>query len=303
MAALLVAMSIMAVLMGAALPSWTHLVQREREEEYLFRAKQYARAIRMWQDRNNVANVPAPSVDLLVEQRFLRKKYKDPITGDDFVLIQTIPGAQRPGFSQQPGLPSSPMPGQPPQQGQLPQQGQSPQPGQQPLPGQSARPGGTSGGFIGVTSKSKAKGIKLFKGQATTHDQWAMTYMDVPSPMGRTAQPVQGPGTTGPSTGLSGPFAPGGGNPTFNPAGGGGFGQPMQPQGGFPTGGFRPGGFGQPVQPPPGGSPFQSPPGGSPFQPPPGGFGQQPTPKFPAVPSGMGQPNPFRPPGSQPPPR
>src|SRR3712207_3775433 len=39
MAALLVGMSIMAVLMSAALPSWTHLVQREKEEEYLFRAK------------------------------------------------------------------------------------------------------------------------------------------------------------------------------------------------------------------------------------------------------------------------
>ena len=38
MAALLVGMSVMAVLMGAALPVWNKQAQREREEEYLFRA-------------------------------------------------------------------------------------------------------------------------------------------------------------------------------------------------------------------------------------------------------------------------
>jgi type II secretory pathway pseudopilin PulG len=278
MAALLVGMSVMAILMSAALPSWTHWAQREKEEEYLFRAKEYARAIRMWQDKNNVANVPAPSVDLLVEQRFLRKKYKDPLTGGDFVLIQTPIGSQQPG-----------MPGQPPPQGQrqpAPQQPPQPQPQPQPRPSSQQpgqTPGGTqSGGFIGVTSKSKAQGIKLFKGQSTTHDQWAMTYMDVPSPMGRTAQPIQGPGTTGPSTGVGGPFAPGGAN---QQPGGGFGGRPMGP-GGLQPGQSpfsAPGGFGQPM-PPPGGSPFQPPSGG--------GFGQQPSPRFPPVPGGMGQPNP-----------
>ena len=45
MAALLVGMSIMAILMAAALPVWNKQAQREQEEEYLFRAHQYARAV------------------------------------------------------------------------------------------------------------------------------------------------------------------------------------------------------------------------------------------------------------------
>ena len=44
-------MSVMAVLMGAALPVWNKQAQREREEEYLFRATEYARAIQKFQRR------------------------------------------------------------------------------------------------------------------------------------------------------------------------------------------------------------------------------------------------------------
>src|SRR6186997_1705668 len=105
MAALLVGMSVMAVLMSALLPVWTHMATREREEELIFRGKQYARAIGLFQRK--FANTAPPSIDVLVEQRFLRKKYEDPITNDDFQPIyanqQVQPGqgssqvAQRPG--------------------------------------------------------------------------------------------------------------------------------------------------------------------------------------------------------------
>ena len=85
MAALLVGMSVMAVLMGALLPVWTHMATREKEEELIFRGNQYARAIGLFQRK--FANTPPPTIDVLVEQRFLRKKYKDPITNDDFQPI------------------------------------------------------------------------------------------------------------------------------------------------------------------------------------------------------------------------
>ncbi len=49
MAALLVGMSVMAVLMGALLPVWTHMATREKEEELIFRGNQYARAIGLFQ--------------------------------------------------------------------------------------------------------------------------------------------------------------------------------------------------------------------------------------------------------------
>ena len=104
MAALLVGMSIMAILMGAALPVWNKQAQREREEEYLFRAHEYARAVMKFRQR--IANTNPPSVDVLVEQRFLRRKYKDPITGEDFQLVYQTAGA---GI--QPGAPGSATPG------------------------------------------------------------------------------------------------------------------------------------------------------------------------------------------------
>ena len=80
MAALLVGLSIMAVLMSIALPVWSHQMKREREEELIWRGQQYARAIGLFQRK--YANTFPPTIDVLVEQRFLRKKYKDPITNE-----------------------------------------------------------------------------------------------------------------------------------------------------------------------------------------------------------------------------
>src|SRR5262245_9348700 len=84
MAALLVALAVMAVLMSVALPVWRHDAQREKEEELIFRGQQYVRAIRLFQMRTQ--GLPT-RVDDLVQQRFLRKKYKDPITNEDFEYI------------------------------------------------------------------------------------------------------------------------------------------------------------------------------------------------------------------------
>src|SRR5688572_31863220 len=72
MVALLVALSVMGIMMGAALPAWHNLALREKETELVFRGEQYARAIGLYQRR--FANAPAPSIDFLVEQRFLRSE-------------------------------------------------------------------------------------------------------------------------------------------------------------------------------------------------------------------------------------
>src|SRR5215213_1655177 len=118
MAALLVAMSVMAVLMSALLPVWTHMATREKEEELIFRGKQYARAIGLFQRK--YANTAPPTIDLLVEQRFLRKKYKDPITNDDFQPIYANqPVQQGQGSStvaQRPGQQATATISSPPQQ-------------------------------------------------------------------------------------------------------------------------------------------------------------------------------------------
>src|SRR4029077_12756921 len=71
MAALLVAMSIMAVMMTVALPVWKQSAQREKEEELVFRGKQYVHAIALFQ-RKYVGAYP-PNLKVLVDQKFLRK--------------------------------------------------------------------------------------------------------------------------------------------------------------------------------------------------------------------------------------
>ena len=85
MAALLVAISIIAIAVSTALPVFTTVVRREKEAELVFRGEQYARAIGMFQRR--YGNALPPDVDTLIRDRFLRKKYKDPITDDEFTVV------------------------------------------------------------------------------------------------------------------------------------------------------------------------------------------------------------------------
>ena len=101
MAALLIAMSIMAVMMTVVMPVWKHAAQREKEEELVFRGQQYARAIGLFQRK--FANAYPPNIDVLVDQKFLRKKFKDPITNDDFVPLPVGQGAGAAGAAGQRG--------------------------------------------------------------------------------------------------------------------------------------------------------------------------------------------------------
>jgi type II secretory pathway pseudopilin PulG len=195
MAALLVALAVTAVLMSAALPVWRHEMQREKEEELVWRGQQYVRALRLYQARTQ--SMPG-SVDLLVNGHFLRKKYKDPITGEDFELI----GAA--------GVPG--QVGQPGQRGQAPGRGGAPQASAVPqsssaFPQQSSSFGGGSvpGGILGVRSKSKDESIRLYQGR-NHYNEWAFIFVSqTPVGPGGRGQPG-GPGGRGqPGTGPGGP--------------------------------------------------------------------------------------------------
>src|SRR5688572_22070730 len=246
MAALLVGMSVMAVLMSALLPVWTTMAKREKEAELMFRGNQYARAIGLFQRK--FANTPPPSIDLLVEQRFLRKKYKDPITNDDF----------QPLYANQAMMPGAAGPGAQPLSG--PQTGTPPAPGRQLIQTGFGSTGATAaGGIIGVTSKSKETSLKVFNGR-TKYNEWAFVHVQTSQQLG---QP-----------GIGGPMRPGGPNQRPGPAGQQG--QPPSPFG-MPPGAFPnpnqrqgmpapPPGMGPNRPPFPGGSPFGGP-GGSPFSP------------------------------------
>jgi hypothetical protein len=56
-----------------------------KEAELVFRGEQYARRVMLYQRKS--PNALPPSVDVLLNDRYLRKKYKDPITGGDFQLL------------------------------------------------------------------------------------------------------------------------------------------------------------------------------------------------------------------------
>lgn len=85
MVALLVAMAVMAVTLSVALPVFKTVARREREAELVFRGEQYARAIGMFQRK--YGNALPPNVEVLLNERFLRKAYTDPITGEAFKIL------------------------------------------------------------------------------------------------------------------------------------------------------------------------------------------------------------------------
>ena len=163
MVALLVAMSVMAILMGAALPAYHTMARREKEAELVFRGEQYARAIGLWQQK--FANQPAPSIDVLVEQRFLRKKYKDPITDDEFQLLGA--GASAPGQTQQGTTPQGRGGAQGSAQQEMQRLQVSIQQAQERLAAIGGRGTAAAGGIVGVTSKSTEESLRLYNGRDT----------------------------------------------------------------------------------------------------------------------------------------
>jgi type II secretory pathway pseudopilin PulG len=236
MAALLIAMSITALLMTAAMPVWKQMVQRDKEEELIFRGRQYVHAITLY--GRKFANTQPPSIDVLVNQKFLRKKYKDPITNDDFQIVLATgaaPAGRGGGTGTSTANPSS---------GGATGGTTSPAPQATPTPraqGGSTTTGrigtGPAGGIIGVNSKSKEKSIKLFNGRSH-YNEWVFTYQpSQQTPGGGGGAAVPG-GVTTPGGGIT-PRPPGGGI-TPRPAGGGQ--DPNRP----PTSGRPPGGFGPP---------------------------------------------------------
>ena len=172
MVALLVGLSIMAIALSVALPTWSTLAKREREEELIFRGQQYARAIALYQRR--YANAFPPTIDQLVDQKFLRKKYKDPMTRDGefqpILVGQPIPG-QTSAVDQTAGRDRQAVVDELTQRTQQRQQagrGRAGQPPQQ-LPG---RAGAAVGGIVGVVSKSDATAMRLFNGR-DKYNEWA----------------------------------------------------------------------------------------------------------------------------------
>jgi type II secretory pathway pseudopilin PulG len=164
--ALVVTVTVMMVMLTAAVPSWRYLMKDSREEELLFRGKQIADAIQRYQKKN--ANAVPPSLDVLVKGKYLRKAYKDPMTKD---------GKWR--FIRQGEVTAGGQPATPP--GGVAPGGRS---GTTPTTTQPARPGGgtgaggsggtiggTVGAIYGVASTSTEASLRIVNGRSK-YSEW-----------------------------------------------------------------------------------------------------------------------------------
>jgi type II secretory pathway pseudopilin PulG len=230
MAALLVALGAMAVFAAVAMPVWRTVVQREKEEELVFRGEQYVRAIRLFQRK--FANAYPPTVDLLVEQKFLRKKYKDPMLEDgEFVIIYQ--NMLQPALGGRGGQINPGATGRGTVTGRAGQATTtSPNQAAQAAPAINLQATGPRGGVAGVVSKSGAKSFRIYNGKEV-YNEW--TFVQVQSNL-----PGQGGSATPFGTG-AGP----GGRGTMQPGGGmqqpGGMGGPQRGRGQGGPGGQGPG--------------------------------------------------------------
>jgi type II secretory pathway pseudopilin PulG len=93
--ALIVVIVIIGISLGAAGRYWSYVVLRDKEEELLFRGDQYRQAIELYYKAvPGAPQYPSSIDDLLMDKRtatgrrHLRQRYKDPISGEDFIEIR-----------------------------------------------------------------------------------------------------------------------------------------------------------------------------------------------------------------------
>ena len=94
--ALLAAIVIIGITLGSATKYWSHIALREKEKELLWRGNQYRNAIESYYRSNRPGRQPMypPRIDELLKdsrytnRRHLRKKYVDPVTGEDFEVVR-----------------------------------------------------------------------------------------------------------------------------------------------------------------------------------------------------------------------
>ena len=243
MAALLVAMSVMAILLAVAMPTWSHMIRREKEEELIFRGQQYARAINQYQRK--YANQSPATLDVLIEQRMLRKKFKDPLSPNKDGEFQML--YFQTGTGTQPGSPGGSLGGGSQGGGSRGMGAQGPGSGGT-GGGSSGGPGGGSigpspsgrGAIVGVVSKNTGQSIRIYNGKQR-YNEWQFIGMELSSRAGGPGGGV-GPGGAG-RGGRGGPDGRGGpqggsdgrggrGDGQFRPLDGGRSGFPPPSRGG-----------------------------------------------------------------------
>jgi type II secretory pathway pseudopilin PulG len=87
MIALSLAVALILIALSAGLPVLSAELRRQREEELIHRGVQYTRAIKKYYRRFGGYPTTLEQLEETNHIRFLRKRYKDPMTGGDFRLL------------------------------------------------------------------------------------------------------------------------------------------------------------------------------------------------------------------------
>ena len=177
LAALLVGLAVMGIAMSAALPVWSQAARRERELELIFRGEQYARAIGLYQ--RVYAGAYPPDIDTLVEQRFLRRRYHDPMVADgEFRIVYqaeaaellAAPPAAAPGAGEAGGSERAAGRGTTRRTAGFGAGVMT-----APAGGDAPLTEGLRGGVAGVVSRSTDESIRVYNGR-TTYNEWVFVH-------------------------------------------------------------------------------------------------------------------------------
>jgi len=87
MMTLLLLVALMMIFTAAIVPTIKYEIEHDREEEMIHRGVQYSRAIRAYYKKFSTYPTKIEDLESANNMRFLRKRYKDPITGKDFKLL------------------------------------------------------------------------------------------------------------------------------------------------------------------------------------------------------------------------
>ncbi len=206
--------TVMLLALAIELPRISQQIKREKEEELVHRGMDYAMAIKRFVHKTGRYPASLEQLEDTNHVRFLRKRYKDPMTteGEWRLIHQGEAQIKLTAPSSLPTTSPTPPPGGPVKQGETPPSSLTTQ-----NIGTSQPVGG--GAIIGVASTSKATSIKEFNDQ-TTYDGWLFVYdprleqsggpgILIAAPTGNTAGPTgtqgQSGSTTNPGSGASGP--------------------------------------------------------------------------------------------------
>lgn len=150
--AVAVIVTVLSVAVAMVLPAWSAQIQRDREEELVFRGLQYAEAIRVFQRR--FGRFPNSLSELIeVKPRSIRRLWTEPLTeGAAWQPILLIPPEQNPGG-----------------------EGSADGRADADDPDENVATGTPAGPIVGVRTTNGKTGFRTFFGQ-DAYSQWRFTY-------------------------------------------------------------------------------------------------------------------------------